>query len=193
MLSLTRLASASTSSSMLLFKQFSTGSALLSAHSIPSATKLRLLKIDELMKNKPKSPLNSYMLYCAEKRPILSKSHPDMKNPEKTKLISAQWNSLSESEKKPYKDEAARNLEAHSIVMNEFTKTLPPKKPAGPFVLFSMAIRPQLNEEYPMLDFGEKSRITAARWKALDEESKAHYGEIYSRKMKEWHDEIERV
>ncbi|SMN21802.1 similar to Saccharomyces cerevisiae YMR072W ABF2 Mitochondrial DNA-binding protein involved in mitochondrial DNA replication and recombination, member of HMG1 DNA-binding protein family [Maudiozyma saulgeensis] len=191
MLSFSRLTASSTSLS--LCRTFSTGSIMLAARGIPSAAKLRILKKEEIMKNKPKRPLNSYLLYCAEQRPIISKNHPEMKNPDMTKLISQQWNSLSDIEKQPYKDNAARNSEAHSIMMGEFSKTLPPKKPAGPFVLFANEIRPKLNEEYPMLDFVEKSKITSTRWKALDEESKAHYGELYSRKMKEWQEQIDRM
>lgn len=177
----------------LLFRQFSTASPLLASSSLPSTSKIRDVKRNEMLRRKPKRPLNSYMLYCKEQRVKLVEEYPKLKITELASMMGSNWKRLSESEKLPYQEEAHRLSEAHSTKIAEFERKLPPKKPAGPFVLFAKDIRPQINEEFPDSDFVEKSKITANRWKNADEATKARYHDIFVKKMKQWENEIIRM
>ena len=47
--------------------------------------------------NRPKWPKTSYMIFCKEKRV----EHPNMKIPEFSKLMGAEWKKLSNEEKLP--------------------------------------------------------------------------------------------
>ncbi|KAG0658079.1 hypothetical protein C6P45_002293 [Maudiozyma exigua] len=140
----------------LLFRQFSIDSTLFASRSLPSTSKLRDVKRNELLRKKPKRPLNSYMLFCKEQRVKIAEEYPNLKITEVASMMGSTWKQLSETEKLPYQEEAQRLSEAHSTKMAEFERKLPPKKPAGPFVLFAKDIRAQINEEYPDSDFVEK-------------------------------------
>ena len=177
----------------LLFRQFSIGSTLLTSRSLQSTTKIRDIKTKEMLGRKPKRPLNSYMLYCKEQRIKLKEEYPNLKVTEIASMMGSNWKELSESEKLPYQEEAKRLSEAHSNKIAEFERKLPPKKPAGPFVLFAKDIRPQINEEFPDSDFVEKSKIAANRWNEADEATKAHYHDIFVKKMKQWENDIIRL
>ena len=51
---------------------------------------------------------NGYMLYCKERRNSLVKEKPELKPGEITKLLSENWNKLSEQKRKPYVEEAMK-------------------------------------------------------------------------------------
>ncbi len=61
-------------------------------------------------KNKPKRPLNAYMLYAQDARVELKKKNPEMKavGGEISKKIGEQWNKLAAKDKKKYEDQAKK-------------------------------------------------------------------------------------
>lgn len=158
-----------------------------------AASKVRTEKTQELLKNRPKKPLNAYLLFSAEQRPIVSKENPGIAGQKLVKTISERWNNLSAHEQQPYRDLSERNSEKHRILVKEFEETLPPKKPAGPYVQFSHDIRKTINEKYPDLEFGEKAKITSQKWKELDQSVRDKYKEEYARKTKEWKQNFDKL
>ncbi|GMM58121.1 hypothetical protein DAKH74_047370 [Maudiozyma humilis] len=165
---------------------FCTSAVTLAARGVPTASQLRSLKIDELKARKPKKPLNGYMLFSNDHRDAIAAKNPGKSPNDIFRLIGKEWCELSEQDKQPYLDEAARKLEAHKAEVKQFEQSLPPKKPAGPFIQFSQDIRQRLNEEYPAMSFGEKSKITSARWAALSEEERQEYKDRYSKQIILW-------
>lgn len=160
---------------------------------VPTASKLRSIKVNEFKAKKPKKPLNAYLLFCAERRPHVKEDNPQAKTTEITAMVGEEWRALSNEAKLPYQQEAQQRAEAHKIILSEFEKSLPPKKPAGPFVQFSHDIRAALNEEYPNLEFVEKAKITSARWNQLSEEIKEQYKRQYAERMAEWKATVDRM
>lgn len=61
-------------------------------------------------KNKPKRPLNAYMLYAQDARVELKKKNPEMKavGGEISKKIGEQWNKMAAKDKKKYEDLAKK-------------------------------------------------------------------------------------
>ena len=64
------------------------------------------LKKEKKMKlkdpNAPKKPLTSYMFFCKEKRTEFKALNPDMKLPELSKVMGAEWRHLSDKKKSKY-------------------------------------------------------------------------------------------
>ena len=57
------------------------------------------VKSKEAKKDKVKKPLmNAYLIYCAEMRPIVKDSNPDMKTSEITAELGSMWNQLKEED-----------------------------------------------------------------------------------------------
>jgi high mobility group protein B1 len=62
-----------------------------------------------------------------EKRPELQASHPNLKLPDISKKIGTQWKALSDAEKKPYEEKAAKQKAAYESANPKGRKS---KKPA---------------------------------------------------------------
>ena len=54
--------------------------------------------------NRQKKPLTAYFHYANERRPLLKAENPDVKIPQISKMIGAEWNKMSDEQKQPYKD-----------------------------------------------------------------------------------------
>lgn len=59
--------------------------------------------------NAPKRASSAYLFYVNAKRDKARKDHPDLKMTEITSLLAEQWKGLSDREKKPYDDMAAKD------------------------------------------------------------------------------------
>lgn len=70
--------------------------------------------------NKPKGPLNSYMLFNKAMRDVVKKDNPEMKITDLAKLIGEKWNSLSTEDKEPYKTEADRLKADYKTAMESY-------------------------------------------------------------------------
>lgn len=66
--------------------------------------KLKKEKKDSRLKdpNASKKPSSSYMFFCKEKRAGFKSQNPEMKQPELSKLMGAEWRQLSEKKKNKY-------------------------------------------------------------------------------------------
>jgi hypothetical protein len=64
-----------------------------------------------------------------EKRPEIQADHPELKLPDISKKVGAQWKALSESEKKPYEEKAQKQKAAYEAANP--SKGSKAKKPAA--------------------------------------------------------------
>jgi hypothetical protein len=72
---------------------------------------------------KAKRPPSAYLLFSMEKRPELQAANPNLKLPDISKKLGAQWKALSDSEKKPYEDKAAKQKAAYDAQKPKAGKT----------------------------------------------------------------------
>jgi len=72
-------------------------------------------------KMKIKRPMNSFMLFSNEMRPILQSIHPDSTNNDVSKLLGNIWKSMSADLKRPYTDRAAKIKAEFSTQYPDFT------------------------------------------------------------------------
>ena len=72
--------------------------------------------------NAPKRPANAYIIYGQERRPTLKEEQPELKLGEVTQAIAAEWNEMSDKEKKPYQAQAAKAKAAYVKVKAAYDK-----------------------------------------------------------------------
>ncbi|OQS54268.1 hypothetical protein EHP00_1849 [Ecytonucleospora hepatopenaei] len=72
--------------------------------------------------NAPKRPLSSYMIYSQEIRQT-DEEIKKLSITEQTKAISSLWNELSEEEKKPYVEKAAKAKEEYTKKLEEYKQS----------------------------------------------------------------------
>lgn len=79
-----------------------------------------------------KRPMNAFMVWSKERRKELAQENPRMHNSELSKKLGAEWKALSDTDKRPYIEEAKKIREHH---MEEFPhyRYRPRRKPKNPF------------------------------------------------------------
>lgn len=151
-----------------------------------STTQSRIEKRKQLKKQGPKRPSSAYFLFSMSIRNELLQQFPDAKVPELSKLASARWKELTSEEKKPFYDEFRVNWEKYRVLRDEYEKTLPPKRPSGPFIQFTQEIRPIIVKENPDKNLIEITKLIGERWRNLNTVEKTKYTDAYKQKLKEW-------
>lgn len=151
-----------------------------------STTQSRIEKRKQLKKQGPKRPSSAYFLFSMSIRNELLQQFPDAKVPELSKLASARWKELTIEDKKPFYDEFRVNWEKYRVLRDEYEKTLPPKRPSGPFIQFTQEIRPIIVKENPDKNLIEITKLIGERWRNLDPAEKTKYTDAYKQKLKEW-------
>ena len=73
-------------------------------------------------KNAPKRPISAYFFYNQERRETLKKERPTLDNKELIRIMSEEWNKLTDEEKKPYMKKAEDDKKRYTEQMKEYEK-----------------------------------------------------------------------
>lgn len=74
----------------------------------------------------PKKPLNGYMRYVQQQRPIVTRQNPDIKVVDLVKTIAQQWRMLSPEQKRPYHDAFLEASEQFKVDLERYKAQLSP-------------------------------------------------------------------
>ncbi|AET39976.1 DNA-binding protein ABF2 Ecym_5207 [Eremothecium cymbalariae DBVPG len=140
----------------------------------------------ELQKNAPKKPATVYSLFIKNNFALLKQQNPEAGFAEVSKLANARWKGLTDLQKKPYYDEAARLKREYEAVKSDFQKTLPPKRPASGYILYSNEVRPLVTARNPGLKPTELVKLISEQWKSLPLFEKDKYNAVYQKNMDQW-------
>jgi len=132
-------------------------------------------KKEKQVATKPKRSISAYAFYVKENIQTLAAENPDMKLSERMIKLAQNWNKLTDEEKQPYLDKSQQDKQRKNIETQAYQKSLPPKRPLTPFLLFSNEHRKKLQEENPGTKITELMKMLAERWKALSDEQKKNY------------------
>lgn len=143
--------------------------------SLNSFTKDSLGKMESLLNggkklkdpNAPKRGKSAFFYFCDQNRSATKTSHPNLQNHEISKQMAANWESLSEAEKKPFMDLANADKARYSSEKEKFELTKPQKKPHTPskYQVFCEQNRESLKSKYPNATFTEMSKLLSQAWK----------------------------
>lgn len=74
----------------------------------------------------PKRPLNGYMRYVQQQKPILTRQNPDIKLVDLVKTIAQQWRMMSPEQKRPYNDAFLKAKEQFKLDVERYEAQLSP-------------------------------------------------------------------
>lgn len=134
-------------------------------------------------KTRKKSTPSSYVLYCQSIRDKIKEDNPEMKQTEIMKKMGEMWTALTDEEKLPFVEQAAKLREEAPMVEVAAKKKVDadaPPKPApakSAYVLFSMDQREAVKAENPEADTKELMKLLGAKWSSMSNEEKQKYVE----------------
>lgn len=138
----------------------------------------------------PKRPSSAYFLYFIAIRQELIEAHPVAKVPEVAKIASIKWKNMSEEERKPYNDQFKMHWDHYLAARDAYKKSLPPKRPSGPFIRFTQDMRPKLTAENPDKNLIEVTKVIGQKWKELTDEERSVYTTAYKRDLRIWENTV---
>merc|ERR1711861_51807 len=85
---------------------------------------------------KPKRAMVAFMYFSIEQRPVMQRQNPTLKIAEVSKMLGAQWRSMSASQKAPY------DKKPYEKEMKSYVPPYKPKRAMVAFMFFSIEQRP---------------------------------------------------
>ena len=135
--------------------------------------------------NRPKWPKTSYMIFCKEKRV----EHPNMKIPEFSKLMGAEWKKLSNEEKLPFVYKSVDDRTRYAAEMKEYrppsqeelvnrrtiskensrkiSKENLPKRPLSSYMYFCKEKRKEVEAANPGFEFKQVNSELGRMWREV--------------------------
>ncbi|EDO19503.1 hypothetical protein Kpol_1018p32 [Vanderwaltozyma polyspora DSM 70294] len=162
------------------------GAQLIHTSSLLSLHQTGIVNKKSEAKGGPKRPIPSFMLFVKSIRGNLTQEYPHYKPTEIAKLCGERWRALSEYEKRPFVEEYEKALEDYKIEKLAFEKTLPPKRPGGPFIQYANEVRSSVDEKYSELSLVERTKKIGEGWRSLSEYERQQYTDKYEALMNEW-------
>lgn len=74
----------------------------------------------------PKRPLNGYMRYVQQQKPIVASQNPEIKAVELVRKIAQQWRSMSPEQKQPFQEASLRAMEQFKVDLKRYQAQLTP-------------------------------------------------------------------
>ena len=142
-------------------------------------------------KNAPKRPPTAFFLFSRDHRPVIKANNPGAGVTDVAKLLGADWQNLSDREKKRYYGIANKEKQQYDIIKAKYLKVKAanagPKRPPTAFFLYSRDRRPAIKEQNPGASVTDVAKILGEEWRELAGHSKAKY-EQESAKLKAKYD-----
>ncbi|XP_005950307.2 transcription factor A, mitochondrial [Haplochromis burtoni] len=114
----------------LLAKSFSvlscTGSLARCTSVLPSAFFSPVKFLTSEARSPPKRPLNGYMRYVQQQKPLMARQNPEIKAVDLIKTIAQQWRSLSPEQKQPFQEASLRAREQFKVDLERYQAQLTP-------------------------------------------------------------------
>ncbi|XP_005752743.1 transcription factor A, mitochondrial [Pundamilia nyererei] len=114
----------------LLAKSFSvlscTGSLARCTSVLPSAFFSPVKFLTSEARSPPKRPLNGYMRYVQQQKPLMARQNPEIKAVDLIKTIAQQWRSLSPEQKQPFQEASLRAREQFKVDLECYQAQLTP-------------------------------------------------------------------
>merc|ERR1711959_581453 len=119
--------------------------------------------------NKPKRAMVAFMYFSIEQRPVMQRQNPTLKIADISKMLGAQWRSMSATQTAPYE----------------------PKRAMVAFMFYSIEQRPAVQKKNPSLAIADISKVLGQQWRGMSATQKGPYEEKaakdkmrYEREMK---------
>jgi len=141
---------------------------------------------------KPKRARNAYTFYYQDNYKKFHDANPNAAIPQIAKIMSQKWGSLSDAQKQPYAAKAKVDRERNRKEKEEYMKTLGPKKPLTPFLLYSQDVRESVRNSNPNAAITEISKLIGEKWKSLPENHKQKYRDSSEQALAKWKVEKEK-
>jgi upstream-binding transcription factor len=128
--------------------------------------------------NRPKWPKTPYMIFCKEKRV----EHPNMKIPEFSKLMGAEWKKLSDQEKVPFIYKSVNERDRYAVEMKEYRAPSQeelvkrkksskeenlPKRPVSSYMYFCKDKRKEVEVANPGFEFKQVNSELGRMWREV--------------------------
>ncbi|XP_068681657.1 transcription factor A, mitochondrial-like [Montipora foliosa] len=114
-----------------------------------------------------KRPATAYLSFYSEQLPKISEEYSALTHAEVSRIVTSRWHSMSEEEKKPYKDAYAEKMRIYKAPVNKL-----PKKPPGIFGLFVKEKYSSTEARNPGAKISDIMIEMSKEWKSLSETEK---------------------
>merc|ERR1711959_689291 len=125
------------------------------------------------------------------KRPVMQRQNPTLKIADISKMLGAQWRSMSATQKAPYDKKAAADKKRYEKEMKSYTPPYKPKRAMVAFMFYSIEQRPAVQKKNPSLGIADISKVLGQQWRGMSATQKGPYEEKaakdkmrYEREMK---------
>lgn len=134
-----------------------------------------------------KRPCSSFMYYSKSVRAEVKKAEPTATFGGIGKLIGLKWKALSDAEKAPFVEMAAKDKVRYDAVKADAPKRKSKKKakdesyvkrPLSSFMYYSQSVRADVKKDKPDATFGEIGKQIGAMWKKLSDAEKKPFVEM---------------
>lgn len=149
-------------------------------------TQVRLQKRKDLVKQGPKKPSSPFVLFFSSIRESLYAQYPNSRMSELSKIAGEKWRSFGDADKQKFYDAYNERLSEYKSLREQYEKTLPPKKPAGPFIQYNKKFRPIISKQHPELDLIEVTKLVGEKWNSLPQNEKDEWIQLYKTQLKDW-------
>lgn len=139
--------------------------------------------------NAPKRPSSSYIFFCKEVRPTVTRDNPDMSGKDIIREFGRLWKKVSDTDREEYKALATNDKKRYEAEMKDYVPPEPvegeepvgkkkragPKRPRSSYIYYCKHNRSAMKEEYPDLSGKDITRELAKKWEDMTITDKEPY------------------